>query len=417
MEAETPSPEYPGPDPLTAELGTAWLEELGTLSDESPQLTRTFLSPALTLAKDRIAEWMRAASLEVFEDEAGNLIGRRDCGDPLAGTLVCGSHLDTVRNAGKFDGALGVVAGILAAAEIHRRGHPLPHHLEVVGFSDEEGVRFQTAFLGSQYYTGQLNEFGLTRIDADGVTVRKAMADHTPAFPPPPRRGKFIGYLEAHIEQGPVLENAGLALGVVTSIAGQTRVRLTLGGCSGHAGTTPMSLRHDALTGAAECVLLIEERARAAPSGLVATVGELQIAFPASNVIPGQVEFTLDIREANAEVLEKFCRDLFAELEIRMKRRDLTLQIAIAFTSPPVPCDLILSAALEKIVLDHQSQCLHLASGAGHDAVALAAVAPMAMLFVRCRKGLSHHPDEFVEPEDITLAIRILTEFLATYRA
>lgn len=203
-----------------------WLDELGAISDEPPQLTRTFLSPALGRAKELVAGWMRVASLEVYEDQAGNLIGRLDCGNPTAGTVIGGSHLDTVRNAGKFDGPLGVVAGILAVAEIRRRGMPLPHHLEIVGFSDAEGVRFQTTYLGSRHYTGNLGSVELAAKDASGIAVSEAIAKHRPAFAPPPPIRNPLGYVEAHIEQRPVLETANLALGVVTAIAGQTRARI-----------------------------------------------------------------------------------------------------------------------------------------------------------------------------------------------
>lgn len=329
-----------------------WLVELGAITDEPPFLTRTFLSPAQARARDLVAGWMRDAELEVHEDPAGNLIGRRECDNPDAGTVVCGSHLDTVRNAGKFDGALGVVAAVLAAERL--RGIPLPWHLEVVGFSDEEGVRFQTPYLGSRYFTGRLRE--ISSRDARGLTVHEAMAAHRPAFPPPPPRGRLIGYVEAHIEQGPVLETTGLPLGVATAIAGQTRIRVFLEGKSRHAGTTPMTLRRDALAGAAECTLLVEERATAA-DGLVATVGELRIASAASNVIPGQVDFTLDIRDADDDARKDFCQNLFSEMERRMTRRGLTLRIAVLQDSPSVRCDPRLTEALAARVEARQSHC------------------------------------------------------------
>lgn len=387
-----------------------WLVELGAITDEPPFLTRTFLSPAQARARDLVAGWMRDAELEVHEDPAGNLIGRRECDNPDAGTVVCGSHLDTVRNAGKFDGALGVVAAVLAAERL--RGIPLPWHLEVVGFSDEEGVRFQTPYLGSRYFTGRLRE--ISSRDARGLTVHEAMAAHRPAFPPPPPRGRLIGYVEAHIEQGPILESAGLALGVATAIAGQTRARVFLEGKSGHAGTTPMTLRRDALAGAAECTLLVEERAANAGT-LVATVGELHITSAASNVIPGRVDFTLDVRDANDSVRQDFCRNLFSEIEHRMARRGLTLRIDVLLDTPAVPCDPHLTNTLAEQVLACQSDCPRLVSGAGHDAVALAEVTRIALLFVRCREGLSHHPDEFADPRDIAAAVDVLVGFLREF--
>jgi len=396
------------------ETAAHWLDELGSISDEPPHLTRTFLSPALALAKEKVAEWMRLAGLEVYEDQAGNLIGRLDCGNPAAGTVICGSHLDTVRNAGKFDGPLGVVAGIIAAGEIRRRGLPLPYHLEIVGFSDEEGVRFQTTYLGSSHYTGRLGPVELAARDECGVSVGEAITAHRPVFPAPPAERNPLGYVEVHIEQGPILEEADLALGVATAIAGQTRARIFLEGKAGHAGTTPMTMRRDALAGAAECIGVIEERAAAA-NGLVATVGELHIPSAASNVIPGQVNFTLDLRDADDAKRESFRDALFAELTARMTKRRLAIRIETALSSPSVSCATRLTNALAECVSARQGTCPLLVSGAGHDAVALAEVTAVAMLFVRCRGGLSHHPDEYASPEDIGLAIGVLTDFLSKF--
>lgn len=398
------------PDPRISE----WLDALAAITDEPPGLTRTFLSPALELAKAQTAQWMRAAGMSVHEDQAGNLIGRVDCGDATAGTVACGSHLDTVRNAGRFDGAMGVVAAILAAERAAARG-PLPYHLEVVAFSDEEGVRFHTTYLGSRFYTGRLWEAERACADAEGITVAQAIAAHTPKFPAPvPRR--LLGYVEAHIEQGPVLESVGLPLGLVTAITGQTRARVTITGRAGHAGTTPMALRRDALTGAAECVLLAEEMAKREP-GLVATVGQLELAAPASNVIPGEAWFTLDIRDPDDAARERFRRRLFSEIQQRMEARGLATRIETALDSPAVACDSGLGDALARVVERTQGQCPRLVSGAGHDAVVLAEVTRAAMLFVRCRDGSSHHPDEFATAEDIALATDVLAEFLGNFPA
>jgi len=390
-----------------------WLRVLGTITDEPPGLTRTFLSPALERAKQTVAGWMRDAGLEVFEDQAGNLIGRRDCGDPAAGTLACGSHLDSVRNAGNFDGPMGIVAGILSAERVRER--PLPFHLEIVAFSDEEGVRFQTTYLGSRFYTGRLGAGERAFADAAGVTVGEAVERHTPKFPAPPER-RLIGYVEAHIEQGPVLEAENLPLGVVTAIAGQTRARITVAGKAGHAGTTPMRMRRDALAGAAECVLLVESMARAA-EGLVATVGQLELRKPASNVISGEAVFSVDIRHADNTVRQRFCRDLFAAIEKCLHARGLESRIEIPLSAPAARCAPALGERLASIVERHQPRCPLLVSGAGHDAVALAEVTDAVMLFVRCRDGLSHHPDEFASAADIALAVEVLAEFIATYPA
>jgi allantoate deiminase len=391
----------------------AWLDELGAITDEPPGLTRTFLSPALEKAKQLVAGWMRDAGLEVYEDHAGNLIGRLDCGDAKAPTLACGSHLDSVRNAGRFDGPMGVVAGVLAAERVRASGVRLPYHLEIVAFADEEGVRFQTTYLGSRFYVGHLGDVERACADVGGITVGAAIASHVPAFPAPPAR-RLIGYVEAHIEQGPVLEAEELALGVVTAIAGQTRARITVTGKAGHAGTTPMKMRRDALAGAAECVLLVEKAARGSEN-LVATVGQLDVRTPASNVIPGQVQFTIDVRHAENAVRQRFCRELFSEIEKRMHSRDLETRIEIPLSAPAAKCSPRLSDRLAEIVESRQPRCPRLVSGAGHDAVALAEVTDVAMLFVRCREGLSHHPDEFAEAEDIALAVDVLAEFLVDF--
>lgn len=386
-----------------------WLETLAGITDEPPGLTRTFLSPAHGRARLVVAEWMREAGLEVYEDAAANLIGRWECPDPNAATLVCGSHLDTVRNAGRFDGALGVVAGILAVDRARARSPR--HHLEVVAFSDEEGVRFQTTYLGSRAYVGRLGAAERAATDRQEVTVDAAIAAHRPTFPaPPPRRWR--AYVEAHIEQGPVLETENLALGVVTAIAGQTRARVTLTGRAGHAGTTPMAMRHDALAGAAECIQLIENSARVA-GGLVATVGQLEIPAAASNVISGEVCFTLDVRDSDNTKRERFCREVFAAIETVAHGRGLGVRIETPMAAPAVACASGLTDFLADLVLRRQRACPRIVSGAGHDAVALAEAMEVAMLFVRCREGLSHHPDEFASPGDVAVAIDVLADFLA----
>lgn len=387
------------------------LDELGAISDESSCLTRTFLSPGLESAKALVARWMAEARLEIFEDQAGNLIGRRSSEKTDAGTVVCGSHLDTVCNGGKFDGALGVVAGILAASQIEK---PLPYHLEIVGFSDEEGVRFQTAYLGSRYYTGRLGQLERACKDRSGVSVEEAINAHTPAFPAPPSRGRLLGYIEAHIEQGPVLEMAGGALGVAIAIAGQTRARVTICGKAGHAGTTPMHLRRDALAGAAECITMIE-RLASESDGFVATVGELDISHAASNVIPGDVEFTVDIRNVSDELRGLFCEEIFSRIGERMKSRGLEIRVEVPTASSSVRCSRLLTDHLRKLVEARQGGCLDMTSGAGHDVVALAEVTEAALLFVRCRGGLSHHPDEFAAPGDIGAAVEVLKAMLANF--
>lgn len=391
----------------------AMLDALALITDEPPGLTRTFLSPAHTEAKRQVAAWMHEAGLAVYEDAAGNLIGRLAAESADAPVFACGSHIDTVRNAGFFDGALGVVLAVVAAAQIARSDRPRTKHLEVIAFSDEEGVRFGSTYLGSKFRVGTLRPEELATVDADGVSIAEAMAGHTPAFPPPPRPASWAGYLEAHIEQGPVLEHTGLALGVVTAVAGQTRARVTVRGRAGHAGTTPMSLRCDALAGAAECITRLESLARASDD-VVATVGELRIRDAASNVIPGELVFSVDIRHASNDVRMRFTRDAFAEIEQLLAARNLTARIEFPMVQAAVPCDPDLTTRLARCVQEVQPRiCPRLVSGAGHDLVAMAAAMPAALLFVRCRDGISHNPNEFAAPADIALALQVMTRFLS----
>ncbi len=397
-------PDLPGK--LSANIH-ARLEALAGISDAPAGLERTFLSPALERAKAVVGEWMGSAGLRVFEDRAGNLIGRKDCGNPEASTVACGSHLDTVRNAGRYDGALGVVVGIHAAEEL--KNVSLPFHLEVVAFSDEEGVRFGSTYLGSRFYAG--DEKIPDVVDAGGIPLAAVLAAHRPSFPAPPPR-KLAAYVEAHIEQGPVLEAESLALGVVSGIVGQTRAKVVLEGKSGHAGTVPMALRKDALAGAAECVGLVETEAREA-GGLVATVGEIFVHSAAGNVIPGRVSFSLDIRDADDSKRRTFVERLFRRIRAVAVARGLDCHIDIRMDSDAVACDPELRGHLARLVERHQGRCPLLASGAGHDAVAFAGVTKTAMLFVRCRAGVSHHPEEHALPEDIEAATAVLRDFLA----
>lgn len=385
------------------------IERLAGITDEPPGLTRTFLSRASRTAKRTVAAWMNAAGLDVHEDAAGNVIGRRAAGDAGAPVLACGSHLDTVRNAGRFDGALGVCVAIEAAA----RTGPLPFTLEVVGFSDEEGVRFQTPYLGSRFYAGDPAVASLPLRDAAGVSLTEALERHKPDFPPPPPR-RLAAYVEVHIEQGPILEAADRPLGVVTAIAGQTRLRITLTGAASHAGTTPMALRRDALCGAAEVICRIEREARDL-TGLVATVGVIDVIGGASNVVPGSAVFTVDIRHPEDARRAKFVARLGTFLAEIARRRGLEADVATFLEEPAVACDPALVDVLATALGTGSAPPLRLVSGAGHDAVALARVCPVGMLFVRSRAGVSHHPDEFTAPGDVEAAAEALARFLKSY--
>lgn len=397
----------------------AMLDELGRISDEPPMLSRTFLSPAMRRANAQVGAWMREAGLRVREDSVGNLIGRIEPARSAARrhrTLLLGSHLDTVRNAGRFDGALGVLAPIVALAELRRTGVQLPFAVEVLGFSEEEGVRFASAYLGSKGYTGRLRATDLELRDTEGISLGDVLRRHNRApFRLPSaahRRGDLIGYCEVHIEQGPVLETEGLGLGVVSAIAGQTRGRIVFQGQSGHAGTTPMGLRRDALAAAAELVLAAETLARAEPP-LVATVGTLSIPGSAPNVIPGEVILSLDVRHPRDAARLRAVNKLVRRASVIARARKLTSMWEPTQDNAAVACSRELTATLEQSVRAVQGRSVALVSGAGHDAVVMSAATPVAMLFVRSRGGLSHHPDEYAAPKDLGAAVAVLEDFLS----
>jgi allantoate deiminase len=399
------------------------LEQLGRVTDEPRRLTRTYLSPAMARADALVGRWMKQAGLQVRVDAVGNLIGRREGTTPGAKTLLLGSHLDTVRDAGKFDGALGVLLPIVALAELHRRGVRLPFAVEVLGFAEEEGVRFASAYLGSKGYCGKLKASDLKLRDAAGSTVQDALdgwngrsskrvgvnALHLPK--PAHRTSTLLGYFEVHIEQGPVLEAKKLAVGVVSAIAGQSRFKLTWTGHAGHAGTTPMDLRSDALAGAAEFVVGVEAIARRTP-GLVATVGALSVSPGAANVIPGEVTHTLDVRHPRDSVRHSALMAMGRLATQIARRRRLKRRWQRTQENGAVTCSPKLTSQLERSVRAVQGGSVALVSGAGHDGVVMSALAPVAMLFVRCRRGLSHHPDEFAAAKDLKVALDVTVDFL-----
>ncbi|HWA26260.1 MAG TPA: allantoate amidohydrolase [Lacunisphaera sp.] len=410
------------------------LDELGRVTDEPGGLTRTFLSPAMKRANALVGGWMKEAGLKVRVDPVGNLIGRLESQTQDPGTktpakpktLLLGSHLDTVRDAGRFDGPLGVLLPIVALSELKRRGVKLPFAVEVLGFSEEEGVRFASAYLGSEGYTGRLRPATLKLRDADGVSVGDAIARWNGLnsgrsgkrggvsalhLKPAHRTSNLIGYIEVHIEQGPVLEQRNLAVGVVSAIAGQSRFKITWTGKAGHAGTTPMALRHDALAAAAEFTLITEKLARRT-AGLVATVGSLAVSPGAANVIPGQVVHTLDVRHARDAIRNRALVYLKIEAAQIAKRRGLKVSWQCTQDNAATPCSSPLTAALDRSVKAVQGKSLSLVSGAGHDGVVMSTLCPIAMLFVRCRDGLSHHPDEYASPNDLAVALRVMVDFL-----
>lgn len=395
-------------------------DALAELTEDPGGLTRTFGSARHRQALDRIAGWMQRAGMTCREDPAGNLIGRYEADEPGAARLMMGSHQDTVRNGGRYDGMLGIVAPISAVELLHRAGERLPFAVEVVAFTDEEGVRFQTTLLGSKAIAGTLDPAVLEARDGDGVSVAEAMR----TFGADPGRigeaayvpGSLLAFVETHIEQGPRLEAAGRALGVVTAIAGGTRLEITLTGEAGHAGTVPMGQRRDALSGAAEAALAIERYCRD-DGTLVGTIGRIAVGPGAINVIPGTAVFTTDIRAPENAQRRSAVSELRRRIETIAGDRGLACDIRVLYDADGCECDPRLVEALSAAVAGEGCDALRLHSGAGHDAMAMAAIAPVGMLFVRCRGGISHHPDESITAEDADAVARVLRRFLRDFRA
>ena len=393
----------------------AHCRELAEISEEPGRLTRPFASPAMTRANAAVGRWMTAAGLRVRQDAAGNLVGRLPGSDPAAGTLLLGSHLDTVRDAGAFDGPLGVLVAVAALSRITAEGRRLPFAVDVLGFADEEGLRFGTAYLGSRALAGTFDDALLDLVDAEGVVLRDALA----AFGGDPagiaragrRDERLLGYCEVHIEQGPVLEALDAPVGVVTAIAGATRAEVRFTGRAGHAGTVPMDARRDAAPALAEFVLAVEAAGRGTP-GLVATVGSLAALPGAPNVVPGAAVASLDVRHADDAVRARAVAGLRDAGAAIAGARGLDLDWDRRLDMPAVAMDPGLTEHLGAAVADLGLDVHRLASGAGHDAVALASLTPAAMLFVRCAGGVSHHPAESVEAADVAVALDVLDGFL-----
>jgi allantoate deiminase len=396
----------------------ARIDELATISEDATgaTVTRRFGTPAFVRGRELVQGWFEAAGLEVRLDGIGNLRGRLASQQPGAKTFVLASHIDTVVNAGKYDGPLGVLMGLDLVESSIRQGLALPFHIELMAFSDEEGVRFHTTYLGSKVVTGAFEPALLHKTDADGITLGQAIAAMggdaaalaTDALP----TSEWLGYFELHIEQGPVLWESGVPVALVTSLAGQQRVELTWQGMAGHAGTVPMAMRQDALAAAAEFVLAAEGFALGHGRGLVATVGQLHIPYSASNVIPGQVVHSLDLRSPDATQLAAAYASLQAQAEAIATRRGLGLAWQLVQYTAPVACDLGLNRLLGQAIAACGHEVVGLVSGAGHDAVPASAVAPATMAFIRCYKGISHNPLENVEAADVAAALEVAERFL-----
>ena len=392
------------------------INALAAISESPGNLTRLFLTPEHRAAGDLIMSWMVEAGVSARLDAIGNVCGRYEGEQPRSPCLMLGSHYDTVRDAGKWDGPLGLITAISCVADLNRRGRRLPFAIEVTGFADEEGVRFASTLLGSRAIAGTLNESVLATKDSSGKSVREALIefglnpDHVGAAAR--IRGELLAYVELHIEQGPVLEAHNLPVGVVTAIAGANRLAARLTGMAGHAGTVPMALRRDALTGAAECISRIEELCRADDAGLVGTVGFIHASPGAANVIPGQANFTIDIRAPTDNHRKRGVNEIVRQIEAIAKRRKLALQVDVTHENRTVPCAPWLKQQVAAAVAAEGYGVFELPSGAGHDGMAMVDIADVAMIFVRCRGGISHNPDEFASAVDIDLAAHALAIFL-----
>jgi allantoate deiminase len=381
-------------------------------SDMAGGLYRGYLTPAYHAAAAQVGAWMAEAGMAVRTDPAANLIGRYEGTAPGAPALIIGSHLDSVRDGGAYDGPLGVMLGIECVAALAAEGRRLPFAIEVIAFGDEEGSRFPAAMLTSRAVAGTLAIEALDIRDPEGVALADAGVDVATYLTARRAPETTLAYLEAHIEQGPVLEAEGLAVGTVTGIAAQLRYRVEVTGIAGHAGTTSMTLRRDPLAGAAAMILAIEDIARADASDLVATVGRIEARPGAPNVIAGAVTFSIDIRAGEAPRRDRAAAAILDALARIAAARQLGLATTLVHDLPASPCDPALMAMIDAAIADAGQPPRRLVSGAGHDAMVMAAICPTAMLFIRCRGGVSHNPAEHVDAADVEIAQAVMSGFI-----
>jgi allantoate deiminase len=397
----------------------AQLDELARYSEQAAGLTRPYLTPSHKQATLQVMRWMEEAGMKARTDAIGNVVGRYEGREASAPALLLGSHIDTVRNAGKYDGNLGVLAAIACVAELAGRGERLPFAIEVYAFGDEEGVRFPTTLSGSRAVAGRFDPAALDARDSAGVSLRQALTNFgcdVDAIRSIARKpADVLAYVELHIEQGPVLEAEGLALGVVTAIAGASRYAIEITGVAGHAGTVPMGLRRDALAGAAEMIAAVERRATATPD-VVATVGRIEALPGAANVIPSMVRFTIDIRAPSDTARHSASAQIVSDIEAIAGRRSLSVQCQRVHDAGACTCDRGLIGSLGAAVARASLKPRHLPSGAGHDAMAMVELCPVGMLFMRCTDGISHNPLEAITVEDADLALRVLLDFLRHFK-
>jgi allantoate deiminase/N-carbamoyl-L-amino-acid hydrolase len=410
--------------PATGAFGARIMEladRLARHSETPGELTCTYLTPAHRAAADDLRGLMQAAGMSAAIDAVGNVIGRFPSAKADAKTLILASHYDTVRNAGKYDGRLGILTALVVIEHLVGAGAKLPFHIELIAFSEEEGVRFGAAYIGSGAVAGRFDRSLLDRRDAAGVSLGgllRSCGSNPDSIEKLARRASdLLGYLEVHIEQGPVLIQENLPVGVVTAIAGSVRRLVTVTGAAGHAGTVPMTQRHDAAAAAAEIVLAVERRCRQTP-GVVGTVGRLSVPDGTINVIPGRCDLSLDIRGDETAKRDAAVADVFAEIDAIARRRGVSIETTEVQRTPAVPCSPAMQSRIAEAVTRAGIRPYRLPSGAGHDAVMFDGVTEIGMLFVRCGNGgISHSPLETITPEDADIAARILLDVVGGYEA
>ncbi len=390
---------------------------LAGISSMPGAICRTYLTPEHSRANEQVHKWMSMAGMTTWEDAVGNCWGRYRAEEDDAPTLILGSHLDTVPNAGAYDGILGVLTAIELVDALFQASERLPFHIDIVGFGDEEGVRYGATLLGSCAVAGRWKEEWMTLVDQSGISLRDALHQfHGHELDPhsASRQGEsFLGYLELHIEQGPVLEEAKLPVGVVTAIAGARRFEIELKGMAGHAGTVPMAMRRDALCAASEMILSVEQIAQR--YSVVATVGKVQAAPGSVNVIPGHCSFTVDIRSGQDSTRDHAWKEIEQQCRAIAKKRDIAITLHEFHNAPAVQCASEFQRRLETAISGQGIAPLSLLSGAGHDAMAMAALTEVGMLFVRCEKGISHHPAEAVTEADVAAGLAVFEQAVRSF--
>src|SRR5689334_14109840 len=395
------------------------LDELARFSSDRGALTRLYLSTEHKSAALQTQIWMQEAGMQAQIDPVANVVGRYEGREPGLPALLLGSHIDTVRNAGKYGGCLGVVAAIEAVAALHAAGERLPFAIEVIAFGDEEGVRFPVTLTGSRTVAGTLDPGALDAEDSDRVSVREALqlfgCNPLHIYQVARSKNQALAYCELHIEQGPVLEAEKLPVGIVTAINGASRYRVQIDGIAGHAGTVPMRLRQDALAAAAECVLAIEKRCTSEPD-LVGTVGKLATHPGATNVIPGKVVFTIDVRSPRDDHRHAAAADIRRMMEEICARRGVALTIDPTHEGHTATCAPWLREQIGRAIAAEGLPVRELPSGAGHDGMALVDLTDIGMLFVRCKAGISHNPAEAVTLDDVAIGARVFLRFIEDFR-